>query len=131
VRRLVLLALTLACLVEPAAALAHPLGNTTVNRYSRVELSGDRVYVLYVLDMAEIPAFQERQRIDDPELYARRTAARIERRLALTLDGRPIALTPLDHVLGFPGPAPATCARCACRSSTPPARSAGPVRRRG
>ena len=30
-RRLVLLALTLACLVEPAAALAHPLGNTTVN----------------------------------------------------------------------------------------------------
>ena len=46
-RRLVLLALTLACLVEPAAALAHPLGNTTVNRYSRVELSGDRVYVLY------------------------------------------------------------------------------------
>ena len=45
-RRLVLLALTLACLVEPAAALAHPRGNTTVNRYSRVELSGDRVYVL-------------------------------------------------------------------------------------
>ncbi len=101
-RRLVLLALTLACLVEPAAALAHPLGNFTVNRYSRVELSGDRLYVLYVLDMAEIPAFQERQRIDDPELYARRTASRIERRLELTLDGRPIALTPLDHVLGFP-----------------------------
>jgi len=46
VRRLVLLALTLACLVEPAAALAHPLGNTAVNRYSRGELSGDRVYVL-------------------------------------------------------------------------------------
>ena len=103
-RRLVLLALTLACLVEPAAALAHPLGNFTVNRYSRVELSGDRVYVLYVLDMAEIPAFQERQRIDDPKLYARRTAARIERRLALTLDGRPIALTPL-------GPCPRISAR--------------------
>jgi hypothetical protein len=102
VRRLVLLALTLACLVEPAAALAHPLGNFTVNRYSRVELSGDRLYVLYALDMAEIPAFQERQRIDDPERYARTTAAKTARRLDLTLDGRPIALRPLDHVLGFP-----------------------------
>jgi nickel/cobalt exporter len=102
VRRLVLLALTFACLVQPAAALAHPLGNFTVNRYSRVELSGDRLYVLYVLDMAEIPAFQERQRSDDPELYARTMVSRIERRLDLTLDGRPIALRPLDHVLGFP-----------------------------
>ena len=42
---------------------AHPLGNFTVNRFSAVELSGDRVYVKYVLDMAEIPTFQERQKI--------------------------------------------------------------------
>jgi len=102
VKRLVLLALIAACLVVPAAALAHPLGNFTVNRYSGVELSGDRVYVRYVLDMAEIPAFQERQGITDRELYARRTAARIGRGLHMTLDGRPVALKPLDHVLGFP-----------------------------
>ena len=101
-KRLVLLALIAACLVMPAAALAHPLGNFTVNRYSGVELSGDRVYVRYVLDMAEIPAFQERQGITDRELYARRTAARVGRGLHMTLDGRPVALKPLNHVLGFP-----------------------------
>ena len=39
---------------------AHPLGNFTINRYSRVEPSGDRLYVLYVLDLAEIPTFQAR-----------------------------------------------------------------------
>ena len=45
--------------LSPPAAAAHPLGNFTINRYSRVELSGDRLYVLYVLDMAEIPTFQQ------------------------------------------------------------------------
>ena len=42
----------------PAAASAHPLGNFTINRFSRVEVSGHRLYVLYVLDLAEIPTFQ-------------------------------------------------------------------------
>ena len=47
-----------AALVVPAAASAHPLGNFTINRFSRLETSGPRLYVLYVLDMAEIPTFQ-------------------------------------------------------------------------
>src|SRR5947208_7133740 len=60
----------LAALVVPAAASAHPLGNFTINRFSRLETSGPRLYVLYVLDMAEIPTFQA-GRID-PQKYARR-----------------------------------------------------------
>ena len=48
----------LAALAAPAAALAHPLGNFT-QPLRRVELSGDRVYVHYVLDLAEIPTFQD------------------------------------------------------------------------
>lgn len=43
----------------PLQAAAHPLGNFTVNRYSRVEVSPDRVMVRYVLDLAEIPTLQE------------------------------------------------------------------------
>ena len=57
-RRLVLLALAAASLALPALASAHPLGNFTVNRFSRIEVSGPRLYVRYVLDLAEIPTFQ-------------------------------------------------------------------------
>ena len=56
--RLLLLA-TVCYLVVPAAvASAHPLGNFTINRFARVEVAGDRLYVRYVVDMAEIPTLQ-------------------------------------------------------------------------
>ncbi len=43
---------------------AHPLGNFSVNRYSRLEVLPDRVRVFYVLDMAEISTFQEMRQLD-------------------------------------------------------------------
>ena len=49
--------------VVPAVAMAHPLGNFTVNQYTRLDL-GNAVSVRYVLDMAEIPTFQRRQIVD-------------------------------------------------------------------
>jgi nickel/cobalt transporter (NicO) family protein len=101
-KRLALLIGLVAALALPAAASAHPLGNFTVNRFSGIELSGDRIYVKYVLDMAEIPAFQERQRIGDERVYERELAARIGRGLDLRLDGRKVGLAPLDHALAFP-----------------------------
>ena len=55
--RLLLLGSVLAvALLAPGAAQAHPLGNFTVNRYAGIELSGGRVYVHYVLDLAEVPS---------------------------------------------------------------------------
>ena len=45
-------------LAAPVAASAHPLGNFTVNRYSELDVAGNRLYVVYVLDLAEIPTFQ-------------------------------------------------------------------------
>jgi nickel/cobalt transporter (NicO) family protein len=86
----------LAALVLPAAASAHPLGNFTINRFSRLETSGPRLYVLYVLDMAEIPTFQA-GRID-PQTYARRIARNAE----LTVGGRRARLTPVAHALAHP-----------------------------
>jgi len=50
-------------------AFAHPLGNFTINRFSQLSLNGDRIEVLYVVDYAEIPAFQEKQRIADDGAY--------------------------------------------------------------
>ena len=86
----------LAALVLPAAASAHPLGNFTINRFSRLEASGPRLYVLYVLDMAEIPTFQA-GRID-PRAYARRIARNAE----LSVDGRRARLAPVAQALAHP-----------------------------
>jgi ABC-type nickel/cobalt efflux system permease component RcnA len=96
VRRLFVAALALLALAAPASASAHPLGNFTVNRFARVQVDGDRLYVRYVLDMAEIPTLQA-GRID-PDAYARRIAAGVR----LRLDGRRAALAPLARRLAHP-----------------------------
>jgi nickel/cobalt exporter len=104
VKRLLAFAALAAGALAPAVAQAHPLGNFTINRYSRLQLSGDRVYVLYVLDMAEIPTFQARPQVsaEGPAGYASHTATRLLRHLSLTIGGRPVALRELRHALAFP-----------------------------
>ena len=99
-----LLVLTLLAAFFPVAAAAHPLGNFTTNHYSRVVASGDRVYVLYVLDLAEIPTFQQRTQVDREgrDRYAQRLVAAIGRGLSLRIDSKPVALRALRHALGFP-----------------------------
>jgi ABC-type nickel/cobalt efflux system permease component RcnA len=54
----------LAMLLLAQGVFAHPLGNFTINQYSRIEASRSGITIRQVLDMAEIPAFQERERID-------------------------------------------------------------------
>ena len=41
----------------PLVALAHPLGNFTINQFLGLHITTDRIDVDYVVDMAEIPAF--------------------------------------------------------------------------
>ncbi len=96
-RRLVLLGLA-ALLLAPAAAQAHPLGNFTINRFARVEVSGHRLYVRYVLDLAEIPTYQARQEGVNPIVYATRIAANLH----VSLAGRPAHLVAVRHALAFP-----------------------------
>jgi nickel/cobalt exporter len=96
VKRLLFFAAFLAALAFPVAASAHPLGNFTVNRFSRLEVAGPRVYVLYVLDLAEIPTFQA-GRID-AQTYARRLAHGAE----LTVNGRRVPLAPIETALAHP-----------------------------
>jgi nickel/cobalt exporter len=96
VKRLLLLCGVVWALVLPAAASAHPLGNFTINRFSRVEVAGPRVYVHYVLDLAEIPTFQAGT-IDAPGL-----ARRIARGAELTVAGRRAPLVPVDWALAHP-----------------------------
>ncbi len=99
-------------LVSPTTGLAHPLGNFTVNHYSRIEPSGSGVRVMYILDMAEIPAFQEQSRIDtgqngqlseaERDRYADERAEELRRNLHLGLDGAPANLRVENRLLSFP-----------------------------
>ncbi len=89
----------------PAGVAAHPLGNFTINHYAGLRVAPDRVELDVVIDQAEIPTFQERQRIDtnadgqlsDAELEAEREVAcgRLATFLDLTVAGRaqPLTLT--------------------------------------
>jgi nickel/cobalt transporter (NicO) family protein len=97
VRRLALIASILAlaacaALARPHGAAAHPLGNFTVNHYAGIELAGKRVFVRYVLDLAEIPSFQSGDEVRAPGY-----AATLARKLDLRLDGVRTALVPVTH----------------------------------
>ena len=61
---IILCASLLFILLLPTVAMAHPLGNFTINRYSRLTVASDQIQLTYIVDMAEIPAHQERSRID-------------------------------------------------------------------
>ena len=97
---------------RPTVALAHPLGNFTINRYTRIEVGAGQIYLTYVLDMAEIPAFQEMARIDlnkygtidDNERYAYLPAKADELidKLYLAINGVQIPMAVEKQTLVFP-----------------------------
>jgi ABC-type nickel/cobalt efflux system permease component RcnA len=95
-KRVVFLIVAVLALAAPTAASAHPLGNFTINRFSRIEVAGPRVYVDYVLDLAEIPTFQA------GNIDARRLARRIARGAELTIGGRRMRLVPVEWALAHP-----------------------------
>jgi nickel/cobalt exporter len=98
-KKLLLISLVTLChLAWVGAASAHPLGNFTINRFSRVEVAGHTLYVRYVLDLAEIPTFQARQQGLDPAAYA----LRIARGAQLSVDGRRQRLVAVAHAIAFP-----------------------------
>ncbi len=96
--------LLVALLAFAGAVLAHPLGNFTVNQYSKLQVEKSSVKILCVLDMAEIPTFQESQIIDqdkdgklsDDELnaYLEQISPNFVSNLIVLIDGKPVKLRP-------------------------------------
>ncbi len=96
----------------PAAASAHPLGNFTINHYAGIRVAPDGIALDVVIDTAEIPTFQERQRIDadgdgqvsDEEIEAERqvACARLAGSLKLTVASRVLPLDVRAAGLTFP-----------------------------
>lgn len=103
-RRAILSAiLGLICFVAlPALIWAHPLGDFVVNRYSRLTLGLEQIELLYVVDMAEVPTFQERLFIDkdddgtltqtEQDTYLVKQAEELKNNLYIELDGQTLSL---------------------------------------
>ena len=97
------------CVVE---ASAHPLGNFTVNRFARVRVEAGGVRVRYVIDMAEIPAFQESQVMDanhdgdvsdeEAAVYLEKLAPRLAEGVMLTSDGERVPLRLTSKAVSMP-----------------------------
>ncbi|HXA29020.1 MAG TPA: High-affinity nickel-transporter [Candidatus Angelobacter sp.] len=108
-RRVVLAAMlgAAAAVLLPLTALAHPLGNFTVNHATAVLLDGDVLRVRHVIDYAEIPAFQEQQAMgaDSPGWLSRR-AATVRDAVHVAVDGAAVSLGVADRSMAFrPGQA--------------------------
>jgi nickel/cobalt transporter (NicO) family protein len=106
VRRWLVAALGTAALLVllPITAFAHPLGNFTVNHYTELDLAGTQLHIHRVVDMAEIPTFQERRRISDAggeAPYLDRTVAAAVGDLHVDVDGRGVPLRVDGRLLRF------------------------------
>jgi nickel/cobalt exporter len=114
-----------------ATASAHPLGNYTVNRAMAVTIEADAVRLLYLVDMAEIPAFNEIAAVDangdgtpsiaEVAAYASRACETARNNLRLSLDGVATTLaTAAPPELSFPdGAGGLRTLRLACSFSAP------------
>src|SRR4051812_25487126 len=99
-KAVVVTALLLLVLTE--ATPAHPLGNFTINHFARVEVGDGQARLHYVVDLAEIPTFQEMQALDAGEdgrpaggaldAYLQRAAAQYADGLVLFVDGARVRL---------------------------------------
>ena len=96
----------------PTLALAHPLGNFTINHFAALRIGPAAISLDVVIDRAEIPAFQESQRIDldgdgavaPAELEQERVSAcgTLAHDLRLTADGQALSLTTMSAGLSLP-----------------------------
>ncbi|HJU55774.1 MAG TPA: hypothetical protein VJ715_14415, partial [Pyrinomonadaceae bacterium] len=142
-RRLAAVILAAAALVFSfnKEALAHPLGNFTINHFSRVEVGAERVRVRYVVDMAEIPAFQALQTMDadadgvtsgaEFDAYAARAVAEYAEAIIVTVDGARVPLETISKSLTTPdGAAGLRTLRVECEfAGALPPNAAGGARR--
>jgi nickel/cobalt transporter (NicO) family protein len=108
----VVLLTLLASFIFVPVAFAHPLGNFTINQYVGLNISREMILVDYVVDMAEIPAYQEiaifdangngQADISESASYDADTCAALQPSLSLLLNNKPVAFTLADSSVKFP-----------------------------
>jgi ABC-type nickel/cobalt efflux system permease component RcnA len=101
--------LAVALLLGPRS-LAHPMGNFSVNHYSRISLESGGIKISYIIDLAEIPTYQELQQgnvtadVADPAVtrFIASRGAELGRGLSLLVDGKHLPLRLMSSQVIFP-----------------------------
>ena len=124
-----------AWLTSSVAAWAHPLGNLSSNSSAAIEVAPDRLAVDYVLDLAEVPAFQARQAMGlvesevdpaDAQRWADERCDVIAAAMRLEVDGAMADLAVEDVEITFPdGDAGLVILRLSCLLASSASASSG------
>ncbi len=91
-------------------SFAHPMGNFSVNHYSKISFENNGLRISYIIDLAEIPAYQELQKGNltanaaDPAVtrYVESRGAAFGHGLALRIDGKQVTLHLVSSEVIFP-----------------------------
>ena len=94
--------LALAVFADSHCAQAHPMGNFSINHYTRFTAKSDELALRYVLDFAEIPAADQMAKLDsnsdnavsaaEESAYLKTVAPQFLDGLSLQIDGDKVAL---------------------------------------
>jgi ABC-type nickel/cobalt efflux system permease component RcnA len=90
----------LALILIPLPLSAHPMGNFSISHYAGIRVEPGFIELHYLIDMAEIPTFQEMQqnnfvaRAEDERVqaYLSKQAEAFKQGLLITLNGQPLPL---------------------------------------
>ena len=108
--RFVIMLGMLGVLLASTAAFAHPMGNFSISHYAGIRVEQKSIQVRYLIDMAEIPTFQEIQQSalvtkpDEPgtQKYVSRMGETLKAGLVVTLNGEPLRLKMQSAEVIFP-----------------------------
>ena len=107
--RLAVALLLALCVLAPQVAQAHPMGNFSVNHYSKLSVDERGITLRYFIDLAEIPTYQELQQANltpqstaEISRYLGIKGEELERGLSLTVDDQPVRLKLLSRDVIFP-----------------------------
>jgi len=100
--------LTTVVLVRPIEA--HPMGNFSINHYAKIIPGDETIELDYIIDMAEIPTFQETEsdgliaKVGDPNIaqYLARQDDRLRNGLVLRAGKEPLHLETVSRQAIFP-----------------------------
>src|ERR1700691_1354811 len=92
-------------LLSVVPIFAHPMGNFSVNHYSKIQIGQRSIEIRYLMDLAEIPTFQEmrqfdiRPKVDDPSAsrYLDRQERLLKQGLSLESDGQAVQLDTISR----------------------------------
>jgi len=109
-RLLIVALLVLVLLAFTGSGSAHPLGNFSISQYSAIRIIGNEIELRYIIDMAEIPTFQEIQesgivsKAGDPSLesYLMHKSELLRGGLTLEVNGKPLLLRAESKEIIFP-----------------------------